>query len=99
MAQAARNPCVANITSHASRLAPPSSQKSAKRVVSARGGADSAEGRNSRPSAGIESGCETVEVVASVTRTLYGTAPHCGAANFRQGSGGGFGTTQPATAG
>src|SRR5436190_13365385 len=35
MAHAARKPWVANITSHTSRLAPPNSQKSANRVVSA----------------------------------------------------------------
>src|SRR3954470_1020358 len=35
MAHAARNPCVANMISHTTRLRPPRSQKSRKRVVSA----------------------------------------------------------------
>src|SRR5688500_3080957 len=48
MAQLARKPCSDIITSQTSRLAPPSSQKSRNRVVSARGaatGAGAATGR------------------------------------------------------
>src|SRR6185369_2076610 len=73
MAHAARNPWVANITNQTSRLAPPRSQKSTNRVVSARGRSEmvSTVGRIARPRAGVP-GTVTVEVTVDVTPTLYG---------------------------
>src|SRR6185369_6450887 len=73
MAHAARNPWVANITNQTSRLAPPRSQKSTNRVVSARGRSEmvSTMGRTARPRSGVP-GTVTVEVTVDVTPTLYG---------------------------